>query len=137
MGRVAVIGRSLSSDAPRTWAMLRFPEMKGLCLTCHDVLYCIQRHSPSFWHVAACKASTPPNGGARLFPSVGTRHYYIDSFQCNGRSNSRAIAFFRNSIFCRYQHAIHVFIKPAQSLPSTEGPPKFPWCLRHRCWVGG
>ena len=29
MGRVAVIGRTLSSNAPRMWAMLRSPEMKG------------------------------------------------------------------------------------------------------------
>ena len=29
MGRVAVIGRTLSSNAPRMWAMLRAPEMKG------------------------------------------------------------------------------------------------------------
>jgi hypothetical protein len=41
---IAVTGRSLSSDAPRTWAMLRSPEMKGPCLTCHDSLHAVRRH---------------------------------------------------------------------------------------------
>ena len=75
MGRVAVIGRSLSSEAPRTWAMLRPPEMKG------TLSYLSQRAQMKtealllFGDTAGCKVSTRPNSGARLFPSFGTRHY--------------------------------------------------------------
>lgn len=133
MGRVAVIGRSLSSEAPRRWAMLRFPEMKG------TLSYLPQRAPMGmealslFWHTAACKVSTPQNSGTRLFQ--GLAHGIIDRIQCNGWMKSRTIAFLGQSIFCRQQQAIHASIKPAHASLSTNGPPKFPRRFRVRSCV--
>lgn len=91
MGRVAIIGRSLSSEAPRTWAMLRFPEMKGPCLTCHNVLHCGWRHCH--------RSDMPPFAKRRLDRTAASgcfqviAHGIVDSLQCNGRTKSRIAAF--------------------------------------------
>lgn len=133
MGRVAVIGQALSSEAPRRWAMLRFPEMKG------TLSYLPQRARMKiealllFWHIAVCRVSTPQNSGTMLFQALA--HGIIDRIQCNGWVKSRTMAFRGQSIFCRQQQAIHASIKPAHVSMSTNGPPKFPRRFRVRSCV--
>ena len=145
MGRVAVIGRTLSSIAPRMWAMLRSPEMKGTLshLPQRAPLESgRQRHHRCqlVWQAGGLRNGDCLHRTAAWSCSTlqdMTWHYrYLDfdtkSMQRQDAKPNHGV--FSNSIFCRHQHAIHASIKPAHPTPPTNGPPTFSRRFRVRWW---
>jgi hypothetical protein len=153
MGRVAVIGRTLSSNAPRMWAMLRSPEMKG-------TLSHLPQRAPSKSEDRGITVGLAGGGlqnvdcteqqlHYKLFQAPGdqdrTGRGIIDRVpvQCNGRMQSRIMAFFQTASSADINMQSMRLSNPHTHRRRPMARPKFRGGFASggggpgRCWVGG